>query len=119
MAQSARVFAGLVTPIGGNKGMAAASQYVFPTRGGRGDGRVGARAAEGAAALEGAGVAGRHRLLRLHLTHLAPLLDAWHSHDVIEGVPECSAADNVKSMGMVFAAVKSATEGREIQIVDL
>lgn len=38
MAQSARVFAGLVTPIGGNKGMAATSQYVFPTRGGRGGG---------------------------------------------------------------------------------
>ena len=33
--------------------------------------------------------------------------------------PECSAADNIKSMGMVFAAVQSAKQGREIQIADL
>lgn len=33
--------------------------------------------------------------------------------------PECNAADNIKSMGMVFAAVKSAQEGREVQIAEL
>ena len=33
--------------------------------------------------------------------------------------PECNAADNLKSMSMVFAAVLSAKEGREILISDL
>ena len=33
--------------------------------------------------------------------------------------PECNAADNLKSMSMVFAAVQSAREGREILISDL
>ena len=33
--------------------------------------------------------------------------------------PECNAADNIKSMGMVFAAGKSAEEGREVQLVEL
>ena len=33
--------------------------------------------------------------------------------------PECNAADNLKSMAMVFAAVKSAMEGREVSIDEL
>ena len=33
--------------------------------------------------------------------------------------PECNAADNLKSMAMVFAAVKSAMEGREVSIAEL
>ena len=33
--------------------------------------------------------------------------------------PECNAADNLKSMAMVFAAVKSAVEGREVSIAEL
>ena len=33
--------------------------------------------------------------------------------------PECNAADNLKSMAMVFAAVKSAREGREVSIAEL
>ena len=39
---------------------------------------------------------------------------------VAEGrTPECNAADNLKSMAMVFAAVKSAMEGREVSIAEL
>ena len=33
--------------------------------------------------------------------------------------PECNAEDNLKSMAMVFGAVQSAKEGREIQLADL
>ncbi len=33
--------------------------------------------------------------------------------------PECNAEDNLKSMGMVFAAVKSAKEKREVTIAEL
>ncbi len=33
--------------------------------------------------------------------------------------PECSAADNLQSMAMVFAAVKSAQEGREVKLGEL
>ena len=48
-----------------------------------------------------------------------PVLREFVASLVQDREPECSAADNIKSMGMVFAAVKSAKEGREIQIVDL
>jgi predicted dehydrogenase len=33
--------------------------------------------------------------------------------------PECNAEDNLKSMGMVFAAVKSAKEKREVSLSEL
>ena len=33
--------------------------------------------------------------------------------------PECNAADNLKSMAMVFAAVKSAMEGRKVSLDEL
>ncbi len=33
--------------------------------------------------------------------------------------PECNAADNLKSMAMVFAAVKSAEEGRPVPLAEL
>jgi predicted dehydrogenase len=33
--------------------------------------------------------------------------------------PECNAEDNLKSMAMVFGAVQSAKEGREVQLADL
>ena len=33
--------------------------------------------------------------------------------------PECNAADNLKSMAMVFAAVKSAQEGRPVSLAEL
>jgi predicted dehydrogenase len=33
--------------------------------------------------------------------------------------PMCSAADNIKSLGMVFAAIRSAREGRRVQIAEV
>ena len=33
--------------------------------------------------------------------------------------PECNASDNLKSMAMVFGAVKSAKEGRRVQLSEL
>ncbi len=33
--------------------------------------------------------------------------------------PECSAADNLKSVAMVFAAIQSAKEGRPVQLAEL
>ena len=33
--------------------------------------------------------------------------------------PECNATDNLKSMAMVFGAVKSAKEGRRVELSEL
>jgi predicted dehydrogenase len=33
--------------------------------------------------------------------------------------PECSAQDNIKSLAMVFAAIRSAKEGRRVELSEL
>lgn len=50
---------------------------------------------------------------------LNPVLCEFLSALEEEREPECNASDNLKSMAMVFGAVKSAKEGRRVQLSEL
>ncbi|HZO91190.1 MAG TPA: Gfo/Idh/MocA family oxidoreductase [Chthonomonadaceae bacterium] len=47
------------------------------------------------------------------------ILDEFFAAIEQDREPECSAADNLKSLAMVFAAIKSAQEGRRVRLAEL